>query len=82
MKANLKSFYRKSSPKNKKYYDILEVNTDATFDQIKTAYRKKSLVVHPDKGGDPESFKELTKAYDFLTDKKRDIDHQEDPEAA
>ena len=29
---------------------------------------------HPDKGGDPEKFKELTAAYDVLCDKeKRDL---------
>jgi len=82
LKADLKSFYHKSSPKNKEYYELLEVNTDATPDQIKTAYRKKSLVVHPDKGGDPEAFKALTKAYNVISGKKRDIDHQEDSEAA
>jgi DnaJ family protein A protein 2 len=36
--------------------------------EIKKAYRKKALKEHPDKGGDPEKFKEISKAYDTLMD--------------
>eukprot|EP00904_Undaria_pinnatifida_P000394 jgi/Undpi1/10355/HiC_scaffold_29.g12805.m1 len=32
------------------------------------AYRRVSLTVHPDKGGDPAAFRRLTKAHDVLTD--------------
>ncbi|WFC97552.1 Type I HSP40 co-chaperone [Malassezia yamatoensis] len=32
------------------------------------AYRKKALALHPDKGGDPEVFKEVTAAYEALSD--------------
>lgn len=52
---------RKKGPiDNKKYYEIVGVEKDATFDQIKKAYRKKAIRMHPDKGGDPDAFKELT----------------------
>lgn len=39
------------------------LGVDATCrdeDTIKTAYRKKALATHPDKGGDPEKFKEVS----------------------
>jgi curved DNA-binding protein CbpA len=34
-----------------------EFTTDTT--SIKRAYRKKALILHPDKGGDAEQFKKL-----------------------
>lgn len=37
-----------------KYYDVLGVAKDASFDEIKKAFRKKALKEHPDKGGDPD----------------------------
>lgn len=57
-----------------KYYDILGVPKTATQDELKKAYRKSAIKNHPDKGGDPEKFKELAHAYEVLSDpKKREI---------
>jgi len=68
---------RRGPPKevdNKKLYEILGVEKEATMDQIKKAYRKLAIKCHPDKGGDPEKFKEIQAAYDVLFDKdKRDV---------
>lgn len=59
---------------NSKYYDLIGVGKQATEQEIKKAYRKKALKEHPDKGGDPEKFKEITAAYDVLSDReKREI---------
>lgn len=59
---------------NSKYYGLLGVEKDASFNDIKKAYRKKALKEHPDKGGDPDKFKEITHAYEVLSDKeKREI---------
>ena len=53
------------------YYEILGVSKDAGKDEIKSAFRKKARLLHPDviKAPDAEEkFKELGKAYDTLID--------------
>ena len=40
-------------------YDVLQVDSDATFEQIKIAFKKRALEVHPDKGGSKEGFKKI-----------------------
>ena len=58
--------------KDTKYYDILGVQPTATVDEIKKAYRKSALRLHPDKNpdNDPEKFKELSQACKFFILKK------------
>jgi len=59
---------------NTKYYAMLGVDKAATPDEVKKAYRKMAIKNHPDKGGDPEKFKEISQAYDVLSDpEKREI---------
>lgn len=52
----------------KDYYNILGVDRAASADQIKSSYRKLAQQYHPDKGGDPERFKEVNEAYQVLSD--------------
>lgn len=54
----------------KKYYQILGLKSDASEEEIKKAYRKKALKIHPDRNPAPnaeEQFVELHEAYTFLT---------------
>ncbi|KAH3686462.1 hypothetical protein WICPIJ_002549 [Wickerhamomyces pijperi] len=64
---------------NHEYYKILEIEKTSTESEIKKAYRKISLKVHPDKNGHPkadECFKRVNKAFEVLGDasKKRIFD--------
>merc|ERR1719215_1656359 len=54
-----------------KFYKALEVEKNATDAEIKKAYRKLAVKHHPDKGGDPEKFKEITQAYEVLSDAEK-----------
>jgi DnaJ-class molecular chaperone len=64
---------------NKDYYKILEIERNATEDDIKKSYRKLALKYHPDRCKEPgaeEKFKEISEAYSVLSspDKKRSYD--------
>lgn len=51
-----------------KYYEILELNTNATIEEIKSAYRNLSLKYHPDRNTNDmnEKFKRIVEAYNIL----------------
>jgi DnaJ-class molecular chaperone len=57
--------------KKPSFYDTLGVSRTADQNEIKKAYRKLALRSHPDKGGDEEMFKKISKAYDTLSDEKQ-----------
>lgn len=53
---------------NEEYYRILGIPKTSTIPEIKRAYRKLVVRMHPDKGGDEAKFKELQEAYECLSD--------------
>lgn len=52
-------------------YDLLEIPRDASPEDIKRAYRKQARRHHPDAGGDAETFKQVTHAFQVLSDPGR-----------
>jgi molecular chaperone DnaJ len=70
------------------YYDVLGVSKTASVDEIKSAYRKLAKEYHPDMNPNDrkaaeEKFKELSEAYEVLSDaKKRQVYDQYGHEAA
>ena len=55
----------------KDYYKILDVDKNASDDEIKKAYRKMAHKHHPDKSGSDAKFKEANEAYQVLGDKQK-----------
>lgn len=57
------------------FYEILGVSRDASDEQIKSAYKRLAIKLHPDKNpGDKtaeEKFKEAAEAYDVLRDSEK-----------
>ena len=58
------------------YYDVVGVSKNANDKEIKKAYRKKAMLLHPDKYKGPkeeaeEKFKELNEAYSVLSDERQ-----------
>src|SRR3954449_5023692 len=65
----------------KDYYAALGVPKDADAAAIKKAYRKLARDLHPDKNPNnaeaEERFKEVSEAYDVLSDEKRRAEYDE-----
>ena len=61
------------------FYDTLGVAESSSDIEIKKAYRTLSLRHHPDRGGDAEKFKEVSEAYETLSDpqKRRQYDSEQ-----
>lgn len=68
------------SDNDTEYYDRLDLTSNATLDDIKKSYKKKSLQLHPDRLAQKgikvtsehnQQFQNLKEAYDVLSDKKK-----------
>eukprot|EP00438_Fugacium_kawagutii_P008437 Skav234483 [mRNA] locus=scaffold1647:365328:369397:- [translate_table: standard] len=79
MASEATAFIKKVSSAGDDYYRILGVEKGASDDEIKKAYRKLALRLHPDKckdSGAEEAFKKVGEAFSVLsdTDKRRKYD--------
>ena len=58
------------------YYKILDVDIEASNNDIKTSYIKKAKKYHPDQeNGDTNMFQLITKAYETLINKDNRIEY-------
>jgi len=59
----------------KSHYDVLQVDSRATNDEIKRAFRRLSMELHPDKNGNSEeskrAFQEINEAYNVVGDPEK-----------
>lgn len=64
----------------KNLYSILGLSTSATEEEIKKAYKELAKKLHPDRnnGIETEQFKEITEAYDILSDKKKKAEYDKE----
>lgn len=54
-----------------KLYKIMEVEKNASQDEIRKSYKKLALKKHPDRGGSQEEFQQLQHAYEILSDESK-----------
>tara|TARA_Y100000389_G_C17470594_1_gene530215 strand:- start:7629 stop:8684 length:1056 start_codon:yes stop_codon:yes gene_type:complete len=53
------------------YYELLGIQKNASQDEIKKAYRRLAMKHHPDKGGDENKFKQITEAFEVISDEQK-----------
>jgi len=75
------SFNQTHLSNNKTFYEILELDNNATEEEIKKAYRRLSLQYHPDRNPSPEAsdkIRDINTAYETLgdTDSRKKYDRQ------
>jgi len=58
-------------PDNRTLYQVLGIKQNAASSEIKKAYYHLAIIHHPDKGGNPKEFKEISHAYYVLGDEER-----------
>jgi curved DNA-binding protein CbpA len=50
------------------HYAVLDLKPDASFEEVKRAFKRRALAVHPDKGGSAEAFNAVCVALEVLQD--------------
>jgi DnaJ-class molecular chaperone len=52
-------------------YKILNISHHATLEDVKSAYKKKALLTHPDRGGNSEEFNKINTAYETIINNQK-----------
>lgn len=56
---------------NNRYYELLGVDKNIDSADVKKVFRKLAMKKHPDKGGDPNEFAEISQAAEVLSDPEK-----------
>ena len=64
-------FFNNTNVENTEYYNLLGIDSNASNSEIKKSYKKLAMKHHPDKGGDPEKFKQITEAFQVIGDENK-----------
>ena len=60
----------KKTLKDRSPWEVLGISRDASFEEVKRAYRRLVMEHHPDRGGDAEVFKVIQAAYEILESRR------------
>jgi len=60
---------RPPRPSVRSAWEQLGLATGSSLAEVKTAFRQRALVAHPDHGGDADEFRELFRAYERLVER-------------
>jgi hypothetical protein len=52
-----------ATPAATSIWETLGITSRSTADDLKRAFRQRALATHPDRGGDPEAFREMQAAF-------------------
>jgi hypothetical protein len=58
-----------ATPGPQSSWSLLGLRAGASLAEVKSAFRKRALETHPDRGGDAEAFREVQRAYERLSSK-------------
>ena len=56
---------------NLNLYEILNLTDKSSVEEVKKSYKKLVKTHHPDKGGNPETFKKIQLAYEILSNEEK-----------
>lgn len=59
------------------YYKLLNIDINASQQDVKNAYLVLAKIHHPDKGGDEKTFQQITQAYECLSKKSTRLDYEQ-----
>eukprot|EP00927_Polykrikos_kofoidii_P040118 TRINITY_DN34349_c0_g1_i1.p1 TRINITY_DN34349_c0_g1~~TRINITY_DN34349_c0_g1_i1.p1 ORF type:complete len:654 (-),score=129.12 TRINITY_DN34349_c0_g1_i1:31-1992(-) len=62
-------------------YEVLRLGCDATDADVRSAYRRRALETHPDKGGSADAFRQVVDAFEALCDVSRREVHEKAEQA-